>query len=213
MIASSRSSPAPPARALPKVRYPSSVYLVRGNHEDREINARFGFQGECTRRLTRGIDAWEAANVAFDHLPVAALVGGRIICLHGGVGETLETLDQIRAIARPLPNPIREGPHAAVLRDILWSDPTDHDSVVGVKSNVRGEDMVEFGADRVRKFLGTNRLDLVVRAHQCVMVRRTETPPAPPVPPLTAAPAGGLRVLRRSAAHHHIQCHKLLWPL
>lgn len=40
--------------------------------------------------------------------------------------------------------------------------------MLGLRCNLRGEDMVEFGPDRVLSFLEHNQLDLIIRAHQCV---------------------------------------------
>jgi protein phosphatase len=54
------------------------------------------------------------------------------------------------------------------MRDLLWSDPTENDTVEGIRANARGDEMVEFGPDRVKQFLEENNLDLIVRAHQCV---------------------------------------------
>jgi diadenosine tetraphosphatase ApaH/serine/threonine PP2A family protein phosphatase len=34
----------------------------------------------------------------FDWLPLAAVIEDRIVCLHGGIGSTLVSLDQIEAI-------------------------------------------------------------------------------------------------------------------
>ena len=34
-----------------KVRYPDQIHLLRGNHEDRQINNSFGFLEECQRRI------------------------------------------------------------------------------------------------------------------------------------------------------------------
>lgn len=44
--------------------------------------------------------------------------------------KTVGSLEQIQALERPAPNPLL-GDNADVIRDILWSDPTDSDDVVG----------------------------------------------------------------------------------
>ena len=51
---------------------PSRVTLVRGNHEDRGINAAYGFKDECLARFGQqaGEVVWSAANDMFDMLPV-----------------------------------------------------------------------------------------------------------------------------------------------
>eukprot|EP00041_Stephanoeca_diplocostata_P015666 m.299673 g.299673 ORF g.299673 m.299673 type:complete len:887 (+) comp20117_c0_seq2:448-3108(+) len=152
-----------------KTCYPANVFLIRGNHEDREMNEHFGFLSECLARVRGGSGdvVWAGANAVFDNLPVAALLENKILCVHGGIGATFEKVEQLVDIPRPLPYPVR-GQHAQLMRDVLWSDPTANDEVLGLRCNLRGEDMVEFGPDRVLAFLERNQLDLIVRAHQCV---------------------------------------------
>eukprot|EP00038_Savillea_parva_P031751 m.90118 g.90118 ORF g.90118 m.90118 type:complete len:1102 (+) comp9841_c0_seq2:253-3558(+) len=151
-----------------KIRYPSRVVLIRGNHEDRELNEHFGFRSECEARLSHGERCWSRANDVFDTLPVAALIDDKILCVHGGIGATLQSVDELAAIPRPLQFPVRPGKYQAIMQDVLWSDPTSSDRALGIHHNQRGDDMVEFGPDRVVAFLEANGLDLIVRAHQCV---------------------------------------------
>ena len=53
--------------------------------------------------------------------------------------------------------------------DVLWSDPTESDKVEGLRPNARGPGLVTFGPDRVRKFCEDNDLQMIIRAHECVM--------------------------------------------
>ncbi|CAN1251821.1 Serine/threonine-protein phosphatase BSL2 [Linum perenne] len=46
-----------------------------------------------------------------------------------------------------------------------WSDPTENDSVEGLRPNARGPGL----PDRVMEFCNNNDLQLIVRAHECVM--------------------------------------------
>ena len=58
---------------------------------------------------------------------------------------------------------------ARLLLDILWSDPAQNDSVMGIHANTqRGGEIVKFGADRVLKFCSDNDIDLIIRAHEVV---------------------------------------------
>ncbi|XP_016191881.1 serine/threonine-protein phosphatase BSL3 isoform X2 [Arachis ipaensis] len=150
-----------------KVEYPSNVHLIRGNHEAADINALFGFRIECIERMGErdGIWAWHRINRLFNWLPLAALIEKKIICMHGGIGRSINHLEQIQNIQRPIT--MEAG--SIVLMDLLWSDPTENDSVEGLRPNARGPGLVTFGPDRVMEFCNNNDLQLIVRAHECVM--------------------------------------------
>ncbi|XP_052211551.1 serine/threonine-protein phosphatase BSL1 isoform X2 [Diospyros lotus] len=150
-----------------KIEYPENVYLIRGNHEAADINALFGFRIECIERMgeTDGIWAWTRFNQLFNYLPLAALVEKKIICMHGGIGRSINSVEQIEKLERP----ITMDAGSIVLMDLLWSDPTENDSVEGLRPNARGPGLVTFGPDRVTDFCKRNKLQLIIRAHECVM--------------------------------------------
>ncbi|KAG5253508.1 serine/threonine-protein phosphatase BSL [Salix suchowensis] len=150
-----------------KVEYPSNVHLIRGNHEAADINALFGFRIECIERMGErdGIWVWHRINRLFNWLPLAALIEKKIICMHGGIGRSINHVEQIENLQRPIT--MEAG--SIVLMDLLWSDPTENDSVEGLRPNARGPGLVTFGPDRVMEFCNNNDLQLIVRAHECVM--------------------------------------------
>ncbi|XP_008787777.2 serine/threonine-protein phosphatase BSL3 isoform X2 [Phoenix dactylifera] len=150
-----------------KVEYPHNVHLIRGNHEAADINALFGFRIECIERMGErdGIWAWHRINRLFNWLPLAALIEKKIICMHGGIGRSINHVEQIENLQRPIT--MEAG--SVVLMDLLWSDPTENDSVEGLRPNARGPGLVTFGPDRVMEFCNNNDLQLIVRAHECVM--------------------------------------------
>lgn len=153
-----------------KVRYPEQVFIIRGNHESAEVNANYGFQAECLARLgaDAGMRVWNAINEAFSWLPIAGVIADEIFCCHGGLGSHVTSVAEIREIRRPLVESQLTGRTALVVRDLLWSDPTTSDAVLGVHANVRGPDVTAFGPDRVATFCSENALSLIVRAHECV---------------------------------------------
>ncbi|CAA7022687.1 unnamed protein product [Microthlaspi erraticum] len=150
-----------------KVEYQNNVHLIRGNHEAADINALFGFRIECIERMGErdGIWVWHRINRLFNWLPLAALIEKKIICMHGGIGRSINHVEQIENIQRPIT--MEAG--SIVLMDLLWSDPTENDSVEGLRPNARGPGLVTFGPDRVMEFCTNNDLQLIVRAHECVM--------------------------------------------
>jgi diadenosine tetraphosphatase ApaH/serine/threonine PP2A family protein phosphatase/Ca2+-binding EF-hand superfamily protein len=156
-----------------KILYPTKIFLVRGNHEDRLMNVNYGFQSDCVRKFAHeGEDIWERVNDVFEFLPIAALVEGLILCIHGGIGDSISTLDDLRGIPKPI-QVVGEITASTTARDrmildALWSDPTDNDSVLGVHISPRGKNTCRFGPDRVQDFNRRNGLKLIIRAHECV---------------------------------------------
>ncbi|XP_073066135.1 serine/threonine-protein phosphatase BSL1-like isoform X2 [Primulina eburnea] len=150
-----------------KIEYPENVHLIRGNHEAADINALFGFRIECIERMgeSDGIWAWTRFNQLFNYLPLAALIEKKIICMHGGIGRSINFVEQIEKLERP----ITMDAGSIVLMDLLWSDPTENDSIEGLRPNARGPGLVTFGPDRVTDFCKKNKLRLIIRAHECVM--------------------------------------------
>ncbi|WOG89749.1 hypothetical protein DCAR_0208988 [Daucus carota subsp. sativus] len=150
-----------------KIEYPENVHLIRGNHEASDINALFGFRLECIERMGErdGIWAWTRFNQLFNYLPLAALIEKKIICMHGGIGRSIHSVEQIENLKRP----ITMDAGSLILMDLLWSDPTENDSVEGLRPNPRGPGLVTFGPDRVTEFCKRNKLQLIIRAHECVM--------------------------------------------
>ncbi|KAM8708206.1 hypothetical protein ACLKA7_015216 [Drosophila subpalustris] len=141
-----------------KVRYPQIMWLLRGNHESASINRIYGFYDECKRRYS--VKLWRYFVDTYDCMPLAALVGGRIFCVHGGLSPSLKSFEDILSIKRPC-----EIPEQGLICDLLWSDPDE--KVLGWGGNDRGVS-VTFGADVVRNFCFRMGIDCICRAHQVV---------------------------------------------
>ena len=77
----------------------------------------YGFYDECKRRTNLKI--WKTFSDVFNCLPIAALISGKIFCVHGGLSPSLHDFDGIRRIKRPV-----EVPDGGLLNDLLWSDPS-----------------------------------------------------------------------------------------
>ena len=99
-----------------KIRYPENVFLLRGNHECASVTKVYGFYDECKRRASTKV--WKSFVDVFNTLPIAATIGGKIFCVHGGLSPYLNALDDIRSIHRPT-----DIPDVGLLSDLLWSDP------------------------------------------------------------------------------------------
>ncbi|KAL8427742.1 hypothetical protein Efla_004074 [Eimeria flavescens] len=144
---------------LMKLKHPSRVTLLRGNHETRQITTVYGFYDECLRKYGNA-NAWRFCCEVFDYLTLSALIEGSIFCVHGGLSPQLHLLDQLQLIHR-----VREIPTEGAFGDIVWSDPEE---VSDWQANPRGAGWL-FGQAAVTRFNHLNGLDLIARAHQLSM--------------------------------------------
>eukprot|EP00928_Gymnodinium_smaydae_P034894 TRINITY_DN2463_c0_g2_i2.p1 TRINITY_DN2463_c0_g2~~TRINITY_DN2463_c0_g2_i2.p1 ORF type:complete len:976 (-),score=219.00 TRINITY_DN2463_c0_g2_i2:4-2931(-) len=165
-----------------KVTYPERVWLIRGNHEDESMNldmADVGFKVACERAFEKSQAAKVFAyfQVAFSFLPLAATVESKVLIVHGGIGDGKWRLDHLRnSVKRPLQSHnIAKDP---IVQNLLWSDPVPEDrdgeesdgpnATFGVHESHRGHAAIKsFGADVTRRFCEINRLEMIVRSHQC----------------------------------------------
>ena len=141
-----------------KIKYPTKVTLLRGNHESAVTNRIYGFYDECKRRYN--VRLWRSFTDLFNVLPVAALIDDKILCMHGGLSPELKNLQNIENISRPT-----DIPDSGLLCDLLWSDPDKE--VMEYDENDRGVSVI-FGEKIVEDFNKKNDLDLIIRAHQVV---------------------------------------------
>jgi len=157
-----------------KIVLPNFVWLVRGNHEDRLMNQKYGFRKECDRILGKsyGLKAFQLIHKAFDQLPLACLIAGRILVVHGGIGDGKWSLNDVLFVQRPLGEELYERSNSWIF-NILWSDPLDEDDdsaedrTFGVHKSDRSCDTVKFGVDVTKTFCARNGLCCVIRSHQC----------------------------------------------
>jgi len=141
-----------------KARWPEKITLLRGNHESRQITQVYGFYDECQQKYGNA-NAWKYCTQVFDLLTVAALIDGRVLCVHGGLSPDIRTLDQIRTINRN-----QEIPHEGDFCDLMWSDPEDIETW---QVSPRGAGWL-FGSRVTNEFVTINNLEVIARAHQLV---------------------------------------------
>jgi serine/threonine-protein phosphatase 2B catalytic subunit len=60
---------------------------------------------------------------SFDRLPVAAVINGQFLALHGGISPEFKSILELNRLDR-----FKEPPQLGALCDVLWADPVDNDS-------------------------------------------------------------------------------------
>lgn len=109
---------------------------------------------------------WKHYCNAFNYMPVTGLISKKILCMHGGLSNYLEKLDNIKQIERPteIPDTGQLDVKIGLLCDLLWSDPCK-DLPTDWGTNERGVS-VTFSSNVVENFVEKNDLELICRAHQ-----------------------------------------------
>lgn len=115
---------------------------------------------------------------AFDHLPLAATINHKFLCVHGGLSPDISLLKDIADLNRHR-EPPREGPFC----DLLWADPYDEnkkakadDENTGRKRNQPPTTWFSYnetrqcsyvwGLEATKQFLSRNKLQAIIRAHE-----------------------------------------------
>lgn len=160
--------------------------LLRGNHELRSVNGdvksykKGSFLSQCKALSPkRGAKVWEAANRCFDQMPVAAIIDGKILCVHGGVPRAVAAEGKFDFVAavNAIPKGTKECDDNLLLADLLWADPSPDEALLpeesdkkrfplGFGPNDRGGNTCVFD-DRVLDLLQQKTgITHLIRAHQ-----------------------------------------------
>ncbi|KAH9978821.1 phosphoprotein phosphatase [Lactifluus volemus] len=148
--------------------YPKNMFINRGNHEAKEMNRTYGFEGEAKHK--HGEQTYKV-------LPLATLVGAtcppaekqnvilspdgvkRYFVTHGGLfSKDGVTLDEIRAIKRIGRQPGTEG----LMCELLWTDPQESPGWGPSKRGVG----IAFGPDVTRRWCELNGVTSILRSHE-----------------------------------------------
>lgn len=102
-----------------KALLPKHMFMSRGNHESKNLNKMYGFEGEVKHKYC--IKTYDLFSEIFCYLPICHVINNKIFITHGGLfakdGIKLQDIQSI--------NRVREPPDEGIMCECLWSDPCD----------------------------------------------------------------------------------------
>lgn len=104
-----------------KIAYPNSVFLLRGNHECRQMTSYHNFRDECLQKYDQEI--YDLLMESFDRFPVGAIINGQFLAVHGGISPEFKNVMDLNRVER-----FKEPPQLGALCDVLWADPVDNET-------------------------------------------------------------------------------------
>ena len=156
-----------------KVKYPEFIYLIRGHHEDIQVNISNGLGEECKERLdddiTKNKSLFYYINQVFNLLPFGVLIDDNILCIHGGIGSRVNSISDIENIKRPCKvNFNVSNKEEQIILDLLYSEYSD--DINDIEPNRDREEgkgfIVNYGKERLNKFLLDNKINLLITSHK-----------------------------------------------
>jgi len=150
---------------LVKREYPDRIIMLRGNHEEEQMNIDYGFQSLLYQQFgNAAAPLFNQFQQTFAQLPLCVLTWNRTFGVHGGipcsmkdVAITLKEIEQRQRGATHLEQ------FDLITAQMLWNDPKEQ--VKGAIPSARGIGLY-FGRDKFEQFAETNDINFVIRSHE-----------------------------------------------
>jgi protein phosphatase len=140
------------------------------------MNIMYGLAEECENRLKENFRSENSVflklNSLFDLLPFAALIDNKILCIHGGIGSSVNKLSDISSIRRPV-QIVQDvsTPEQQLILDLVWSEYSDsvNDLAINDERDINKSGfIVKYGRDRLNRFMMENNVALLVTSHMWI---------------------------------------------
>ncbi|RDE14910.1 MAG: hypothetical protein C4K49_06850 [Candidatus Thorarchaeota archaeon] len=133
------------------------VFMLRGNHESKEIAEVYGFYSEVSRHYSPGL--FDSYLKVFESLPLAAFSPSGVFACHGGIPEGVNSSEQIAEIERHNINFPDD-----IAFQMVWNDPREAD--FHFRASSRSDRAREFGSLAFDEFTSDLSIKLIVRSHE-----------------------------------------------
>lgn len=150
---------------LVKKEYPNRVILLRGNHEEEQMNINYGFQNLLYHKFgNQAKSIFTEFQRIFAQLPLSVLTWNRIFGVHGGIPCSMK---DVAITLKEIEQRTRGATHLEqfdfITAQMLWNDPKEQ--IKGAVPSARGIGFF-FGRDKFEQFIDLNNIRAVVRSHE-----------------------------------------------
>ncbi|MHA1646054.1 MAG: metallophosphoesterase family protein [Promethearchaeota archaeon] len=153
--------------------WPDRVILLRGNHEDLELNVIFGFYGEL-QRYFKNNQRFQAVLAIIDALynlmSLVAITPEKSVCMHAGITKDLVKLNIIKKLPKPhkdyqnIEDLSLKQKLGKILYEFRWNDPLDKELDDPNEKSYHGYEY--FTKEEVRQFLKLNKMKRIIKSHE-----------------------------------------------
>ncbi|MHA1453734.1 MAG: metallophosphoesterase [Promethearchaeota archaeon] len=82
-----------------KLAFPDRICLLKGNHEDINVNKKYGFYDEIVEKYNSKI--MDKIDESYNYLSLMAITPARSFCVHGGLPKNIITIEELKKITKP----------------------------------------------------------------------------------------------------------------